>query len=86
MILVDHGKIISTLFLTDSKLIFDTITKLTGESEKRLMIDIATLRQSHSSGEITNIGDVLTENDLADPLTKRIESNVLEKLMKLIYC
>ena len=76
------GKLFPVYLLTDSKSIFDTITKLTGVSEKRLMIDIAALRQSYSRGEITNIGHVLTANNLADPLTKKTQSKVLEKLMK----
>ena len=56
--------------MTDSKSIFDTITKLSRVAEKRLIIDISALRQSYSSSEITNIGHVLSEFNLADALTK----------------
>ncbi len=38
--------------MTDSKSIFDTITKLSNVSEKRLMIDIASRRQAYRSVEI----------------------------------
>ena len=45
--------------MTDSKSIFDTITKLSCVGEKRMMIVTSDLRQSYSSGEITNVDHVL---------------------------
>ena len=75
------GKKILIYLLTDSKLIFDTVTKLSNVSEKRLMVDISSLRQSYNSGEIESIGHVLTEYNLADPLTKKMKSTVLRELM-----
>ncbi len=47
---------IPVYLMTDAKSIFDTITKLSGVTEKRLMIDIVAVRQPYSSGEITNSG------------------------------
>lgn len=76
------GKKFPVHLMTDSKSIFDTITKLSGVSEKRLMIDIAALRQSYSCGEITNIGHVLTRFNIADALTKKLKSSNLDELLK----
>ena len=49
------GKKIPIYLHTDSKSIFDMVMKLSNVSEKRLMIDISSLRQSYNSGEIENI-------------------------------
>ena len=68
--------------MTDSKSIFDTITKLSGVSEKRLMIDISALRQAYSTGEISNIGHVLTKYNIADSLTKRSKCALLDELLR----
>ncbi len=68
--------------MTDSKYIFDTITKIFGVSEKRLMIDISTLRQSYASGEIDKIAHIPTCNNLADAFTKTTSPRLLESLMK----
>ena len=75
------GKKIPIYLLTDAKSIFDTVTNLSNVSEKRLMVNISSLRQSYNSGKIENIGHVLTEYNLADPLTKRMKSIVLRELM-----
>ncbi len=68
--------------MTDSKSIFDTITKLSGVSEKRLMIDISALRQSYTKGEIANIGHVLSKFNIADGLTEKNKGNLLQMLLK----
>ena len=75
------GTKIPLYLLTYSKSIFDTVTKLPNVSEKRLMIDMTSLRQSCNSGEIENLGHVLTEYNLADSLTKKMNSTVLRELM-----
>ncbi len=72
------GKKIPVYLMTDSKSIFDTITKLSNVSEKRLTIDIASLRESYGSGEISNIGHALTKYNLSNPLTKKMNSKILE--------
>ena len=76
------GKRFPVHLITDSKSIFDTITKLSSVSEKRLMIDISALRQSYSSGEISNIGHVSSKHNLADSLTKRSISVQLKEVLK----
>ena len=52
--------------MTDDKSIFGTISKLSTVSEKRLLIDISSLRQSHCTGEIQNFGHVLSKYNLVD--------------------
>ena len=56
--------------LTDSKSLFDVITKNSSTTEKRLMIDIASARESYGRLEISNIGLVRSEHNIADAMTK----------------
>ena len=44
------------------------------------MIDISALRELYSSGQITNIGHVSAEYNLAEPL-KKTKAAMLEKLL-----
>ena len=68
--------------MTVSKSIFDTITKLSSIYEKRLLADISALRESYISGEIQNIGHVFSDCNLADALTKKTRSPVLNQLLE----
>ena len=61
------GKRFPVHLMTDSKSIFDTVIKLSNVSEKRLTIDISSLRQSYATREIENIGHVLTKFNIGDP-------------------
>lgn len=56
--------------LTDSKQLFDVITRASHTTEKRLMIDIAAAREAYNRNEISNVGLVKSANNLADGLTK----------------
>lgn len=56
--------------LTDSKQLFDVITRASHTTEKRLMIDIAAAREAYNRKEISNVGLVKSANNLADGLTK----------------
>ena len=76
------SKELPIVMYTDSKCLFDTITRLTSISEKRLLIDIAALRQSYSRGELFNIGHISSCYNLADSLTKKVRSNILEEVMQ----
>ena len=75
------GRELKIALFTDSKSLFDTITSLSTVTEKRLLIDISAQRDSYNTGELYNIGLVLSESNLADPLTKRTKSPLLQKLM-----
>ena len=72
---------VPVLMFTDSKCLFDTITKLSTVSEKRLLIDISALRESYACGELTNVAHVSSENNLADPFTKNTTSPILDELL-----
>ncbi len=76
------GKEIPVYLITDSKSLFDTVTKLTSITEKRLLIDVSSIRQSYYSSEIRKIGHVRSECNLADPLTKRMASKTLANLLR----
>ena len=69
------------IMFKDSKYLFDTITRLTKISEKRLLIDVAALTQSYVNGELFKIGHVSSFYNLADPLTKKANSKLLEEVM-----
>jgi len=73
---------IPVLIMTDSKSLFDTITKLTTVSEKRLLIDIAAIRETYRTGDLTNVAHVSTEYNLADSFTKKTRSTQLRGLME----
>eukprot|EP00172_Hildenbrandia_rubra_P000344 Plantae.Rhodophyta-Hildenbrandia_rubra.ctg11618.p1 GENE.Plantae.Rhodophyta-Hildenbrandia_rubra.ctg11618~~Plantae.Rhodophyta-Hildenbrandia_rubra.ctg11618.p1 ORF type:complete len:534 (+),score=91.74 Plantae.Rhodophyta-Hildenbrandia_rubra.ctg11618:92-1603(+) len=65
----------------DSKCLFDTITKLTTLTEKRLLINVSALRESYNRAEISNIAHVSSERNLADSLAKRKKSKLLQEAM-----
>ena len=71
--------------LTDSKQIFDVITKASYTTEKLLMIDIAAVREAYERYEISNVGLVLSEHNHADALTKPNYSSSLETLLRSGY-
>ena len=64
--------------LTDSKSLFDIISKGTRTSEKRIMLDIHAAREGYRTREISNIGFVRSSSNLADGLTK-------EKMQKALF-
>ncbi len=47
---------VKTVMFTDSKCLFDTITKLTSVTEKRLLIDIAAIRVTYTLGDLSKRG------------------------------
>ena len=75
------GGEVPIVMFTDSKCLFDTITKLSKMTEKRLLIDIAALRESYVKGELFNVGHISSEYNLADPLTKKTKSDLLTEVM-----
>jgi len=71
---------------TDSKSLFDTITKLSTVSEKRMLIDVAAIRESYASGEIRNVAHILSKHNIANPFTKEnAHMEQLHNLMKTGY-
>jgi hypothetical protein len=60
---------------TDSKTVFDCVTKLIPTSEKRLLIDLYGLRQSYERRELDALSWISGEHNPADALTKPILSD-----------
>ena len=68
--------------MTDSKSLFDIISKGSRTSEKRIMIDIHASRAAYMAHEISNIGFVRSENNLADGFTKDKKQKTLFELLR----
>ena len=66
--------------LTDSKQMFDVITKASQTTERRLMIDIVATREAYNNYEISNVGLIATEYNPADGLTKIAHCPALESI------
>ena len=56
--------------LTDSKSLFDVISKGSRTSEKHVMLDIAAVREGFWDKVISGIGFIRSSQNLADGLTK----------------
>lgn len=68
--------------MTDSLQLFDVITKGSATTEKRLMIDVAAARESYNKYEISNVGLVASDYNIADALTKEKCNPALEELLR----
>ena len=55
---------------TDSKSLFDTISKLDIVSQKRLVIGIAAIRESYINGDLSNVAHVSSRHNIAIAFTK----------------
>ena len=77
-----YGQRIPITMLTDSKQMFDVITKASQTTEKRLLIDIAAAREAYNRHEISNVGLVLSGDNVADGLTKVGTFVSLNKVME----
>ena len=66
---------------TDSKCLFDVVTKNSSTLEKRLMIDISATREYYKRGEISELGHVLTSHNPADAFTKEGKCAALEAIL-----
>lgn len=68
--------------ITDSKSLFDIITKSKQTTERRLMIDMACVREAYQSHEISNSRFIRGPNNPADGLRKPNTCDSLERLIK----
>jgi len=68
--------------LTDSKNLFDVISKGSKTFEKRTMIHIAAAREGFRDKVISDIGLVRTNNNIADSLTKGMCQAALQNILK----
>lgn len=68
--------------LTDSKSLFDVISKGTRTSEKRTMLDIAASREAFRDKIISDIGFVRSNKNVADGLTKEMNQTALRTVLQ----
>lgn len=78
---LQSGTQIPIKLLTDSKNLFDVISKGTRTSEKRLMLDVACAREGFRNMEINDIGFIRSNYNLADGLTKSMKQAGLLSVM-----
>jgi len=67
---------------TDSKQLFDVVTKASHPTEKRLLVDIAAARQAYNRQDLSNVGLVASENNIADALSKARGCGALDALLR----
>ena len=75
------GKKIPVQLFTDSKSLFDVISKGSRTSEKRMMLDIAASREGFRDKVISDIGFVRSSRNLADGLTKPMNQAMLREVL-----
>ena len=66
---------------TDSLQMFDVVKKASSTTERRFMIDIAAARESYNREEISNVGLIMSEHNVADGLTKENPNEALKDLL-----
>ncbi|KHJ34392.1 hypothetical protein EV44_g3601 [Erysiphe necator] len=66
---------------TDSKPLFEFLVKLGSTQEKRLMVDLMSLRQSYERRELTHIRWIRGDSNPADAMTKSKCSNALKRMI-----
>ena len=71
--------------LTDSKSLFDVISKGSRTSEKRTMLDIGAAREGFRDKKISNIGFIQSSSNLADGLTKAMAQAFLREVISAGY-
>ena len=67
--------------MTDSKCLYDVLSKNTRISKRRLMIDVASAREANQARAVDNIGFVWSGFDLTDSLNKSHKQAALHELL-----
>lgn len=67
--------------MTDSRGLFDMVTRNSYSAERRLMIDMAAIRQAYQRWDIDGIAHVSGASNPADAMTKIVQSGSLLDLM-----
>lgn len=67
---------------TNSKRLFDVITKNSTTTDKRLIIDIQPIREAYLCMEIHDIDWIRSEHNPADALTKVKENPILNAILE----
>ena len=67
--------------ITDSKLLVDVITGNNYTTEKRLMVDIASIREAYNDHIISNIALIRSEHNAAGAMTKVAQNTALQEIL-----
>ena len=73
---------IPIVICTDSKSLYDCLVKLGTTMEKRLLIDVMSLRESYEKREIREIRWINGKHNPADAFTKKAGNNTLSQLIR----
>ena len=73
---------VSLSIFTDSKSLFDVITKCSHTQERRLMINLQAVRDAYAVHDISNVGFMRGPNNPADGLTKIGKCHALYHLLR----
>ncbi len=79
------GRQIRVQLFTDSKSLFDVISKGSRTSEKRMMLDIAAAREGFRDKLISDIGFVRSSKNLADGLMKSMSQSALQEVVSTCF-
>ena len=77
------GSDVLLMICIDSKSLYDCLMKLEITNEKRLMIDVMSLRQSYKRREITEMRWIKEENNPADLIIKTKPCSALKTLIDI---
>ena len=69
--------------LTDSKILFDIISKGSRTYEKRKMLDVYAARQAYKEQDISNIGFVRSKQNMADGRTRSMNQEALRNVINI---
>lgn len=72
---------VPVVICTDSKSLYDCLVRLGTTNEKRLIIDIMSLRESYEHQEILKIRQINGKDNPADAFTKKTPNKALESLV-----
>lgn len=77
------GRNMRIRILTDSKSLFDVLSKGSMMTEKRLMIDIKATEEAYDNDVINALGWIIREHNLADALTKLQINDAMKRFMAI---
>ena len=66
---------------TDSKSLFDIITKCGSTTQKRLLIDVKSVREAYNNHEVSDVGFLRSEHNPADSFTKISANESLQRIL-----
>ena len=75
------NKDVLLIVCTDSKSLYDCLVKLGTTQEKRLMIDVISMREAYKRREIAQVKWIAGKSNPADSMTKTKLTNALKTLI-----